>query len=77
MRRFLFFAAFAGFQTMGFQSMACAETYTLTLKQAIDRALTQNPDVVLARLEELRSTLAVKVAQIPFNPRIGVGSGAA
>ena len=72
MRRFLFFAALAGFQ-----SVASAETHTLTLKQAIDRALTQNPDVVLARLEELRSTLAVKVAQIPFNPRIGVGSGAA
>jgi outer membrane protein TolC len=72
MRRFLFLAALAGFRTM-----ACAETYTLTLKQAVDRALTQNPEVVLARLEELKSTLAVKVAQIPFNPRIGFGSGAA
>jgi outer membrane protein TolC len=72
MRRFLILAALAGFP-----AVACAETYTLTLKQAVDRALTQNPDVVLARLEELRSALAVKIAQIPFNPRIGVGTGAA
>jgi outer membrane protein TolC len=72
MRRLLLLAALAGFETV-----ACAETYTLTLKQAIGRALTQNPEVVMARLEELRSGLAVKVAAIPFSPRIGMGSGAA
>src|SRR6266404_4109809 len=72
MRRFLFLAALTSLETV-----ASAETYTLTLKQAIGRALTQNPEVVMARLEELRSTIAVKVAQIPFSPRIGMGSGAA
>src|SRR5690242_14759530 len=72
MRTLLFVAALAGFETI-----AGAETYTLTLKQAIGRTLTQNPEVVMARLEELKSTLAVKIAEAPFNPRLGMGSGAA
>lgn len=56
---------------------AYAETYTLTLKQAVDRATAQNPDTVMARLDELRATQAVKVAQSPFKPRVGAGSGLA
>lgn len=56
---------------------ARAETYTLTLKQAVNRALAQNPDVVESRLDELKSTQAVRYAQSPFTPRLSVGSGAA
>jgi outer membrane protein TolC len=56
---------------------AQAETYTLTLKQAVDRAATQNPDTVMARLDELKASQAVKVAQSPFKPRVGAGSGLA
>jgi outer membrane protein len=56
---------------------AQAETYTLTLKQALDRAVAQNPDTVMARLDQLRATQAVKVAQSPFKPRVGAGSGLA
>jgi outer membrane protein TolC len=76
MRRLLYFAALAGFAA-GFETTACAETYTLTLKQAIDRALTQNPEVIMARLDELKSAAAVKLTQAPFTPRLGMGSGAA
>src|ERR1019366_6269712 len=56
---------------------ARAETHTLTLKQAIDRALSQNPEVVMARLDEARATLGVAVAKSPFTPRVSAGSGLA
>src|SRR5205085_12473798 len=69
MRKFWLLAAIA--------SAAQAETYTLTLKQAVDRALAQNPDVIMARLDQVKSEAAVRVAKDPFTPRIGVGSGLA
>ena len=56
---------------------AHAETYTLTLRQAIDRAAAQNPDTVMAKLDQLKASQAVKVAQSPFKPRVGAGSGLA
>ena len=56
---------------------AHAETYTLTLKQAVDRALAQNPEAVMARLDELKASQGVKVAESPFRPRVGAGSGLA
>src|SRR5580698_8066895 len=54
-----------------------AETYTLTLKQAIDLGLTRNPDVMLAKLDQLRAAQGVPLAQDPFYPHIGAGSGLA
>src|SRR4051812_47431324 len=75
MRRFWLLAAVFGFAGAG--QMVRAETYTLTLKQAIGRAVAQNPDVVLARLDETKAALGVRVAQAPFSPRIGAGSGLA
>ncbi len=54
-----------------------AETYTLTLRQAVDRALAQNPEIVMARMDELKATLGVRYAASPFVPRVDVGSGAA
>lgn len=62
---------------LGMALSARAETYTLTLKQAVNRALAQNPEVVESRLDELKSTQAVRYAQSPFTPRLSVGSGAA
>jgi outer membrane protein len=56
---------------------ARAETYHLTLKQAVDRAVSQNPEAVMARLDELKASQGVKVASSPFKPRVGVGSGLA
>lgn len=54
-----------------------AEIHTLTLKQAIDLALRQNPDLAIARLDEQKSLLAVRVARDPFVPKIYGGSGLA
>src|SRR6266576_6903284 len=54
-----------------------AETYTLTLRQAIDRALAQNPDVVVTRLDEQKAAQNVRFARDPFVPKVVVGSGAA
>jgi len=49
----------------------------MTLRQAVDTALKQNPDVTLARLDEQKARMAVRVARDPFVPRIIVGSGLA
>ncbi len=54
-----------------------AEVRTLTLKEAVDLALRQNPNLVIARLDQLKSQLAVDIARDPFVPKIYGGSGAA
>ncbi len=56
---------------------APAQVRTVTLREAVDLALRQNPDVVLARLEERRVDAAVRIAKSPFIPRVAVGSGLA
>ena len=43
-----------------------AEVYTLSLRDAIARALHDGPDMVLARLDLVKAQLAVKVARDPF-----------
>ncbi len=49
----------------------------MTLRQAVELALKQNPDIVLARLDEEKVRQSVRVARDPFTPRITVGSGLA
>lgn len=49
----------------------------MTLRQAVETALKQNPDLVLARLEEEKARQAVRVARDPFVPKLVVGSGMA
>jgi outer membrane protein len=56
---------------------AHAESVTLTLSQAIDRALAQNPEVVMARTDEMKALQAVRVAKEPFTTRVTGGSGLA
>ncbi|MDE3165330.1 MAG: TolC family protein, partial [Acidobacteriota bacterium] len=56
---------------------AGAETHPMTLRQAVTRAVEQNPDVALARLDEEMARLAVRVQRDPFSPRITMGSGLA
>jgi outer membrane protein len=58
-------------------SCCCAEVHTLTLRQAIDLALKQNPDAVIARLDEQKAAEAVREARDPFTPRLVAGSGLA
>lgn len=53
------------------------EVRTLTLRETIDLALKQNPDVILARLEEQKAAYQVGVARDPFTPKVVVGSGLA
>jgi outer membrane protein TolC len=54
-----------------------AEVRTLTLRQAVERAVNQHPDVVIARLNEQIAGENVRVARGPFKTRVIVGSGAA
>lgn len=56
---------------------ARAETHSLTLKQAVDRALAQSPEVVMTRLDEMKASEQVQVAKNPFSPHVAVGSGLA
>ena len=56
---------------------ASAEVHSLTLQQALQTASRQNPDVVLARLDEQRAEEGVRVAQDPFRPKVYGGSGLA
>jgi len=56
---------------------ARAETYRLTLKQAIGRALAQNPEVMMARIDQTKAIAGVRLATSPFIPKVGLGSGLA
>ncbi len=49
----------------------------MTLRQAVELSLRQNPDIVLARLDEEKIREGVRIAKDPFSPRITVGSGLA
>ena len=59
-------------------SLVCsAETRTLTLRQALDLALQQNPDMVIARLDQQRARDQVTINKDPFSPKVFAGSGLA
>lgn len=60
-----------------FALCAAAEVRTLTLRDALDIALKQNPDVVLARLDQQRARAQVTIAKDAFVPKAFAGSGAA
>ncbi len=57
--------------------LLCAEDRVLTLKQAVERALRQNPEVMIARLDEQKAQLGVRIARDPFLPKVFAGSGLA
>src|SRR5271169_3025056 len=54
-----------------------AEVRTLSLREAVERALKESPDVVLARLEADKAAHAARLAHSVFVPRLVVGSGLA
>jgi outer membrane protein TolC len=56
---------------------ALAEVHTMTLQQAVNLALKQSPEVVLARLDEQRARDQVRIAKDPFTPKVYGGSGLA
>ena len=51
--------------------------HPLTLRQAVETALQQNPDVILSRLDEQKAQASVRVAKDPFVPKVYGGSGLA
>jgi outer membrane protein TolC len=56
---------------------AAAQVRTVTLREAVDLAAKQNPDVALAGLDERKAGQAVRVARDPFVPKVPAGSGLA
>jgi outer membrane protein TolC len=54
-----------------------AETHRLSFEQALDRARSEAPEVLLARYDELQAKQAIRVAKDPFSPKVIVGSGLA
>lgn len=51
--------------------------HSMTLKQVVETALAQNPDIALARLDEEKARQGVRIARDPFTPRLTAGSGLA
>jgi outer membrane protein TolC len=60
-----------------FSSLAAAEVHSLTLQQTLELSARQNPDVMLARLDEQKAEQQIKVAEDPFRPKVYGGSGLA
>src|SRR5215831_5206914 len=60
-----------------FVSFLRAEVRPMTLRQAVEAALKQSPDIALARLDEEKARQGVRLARDPFLPRVNVGSGLA
>jgi len=60
-----------------FISLLPAEPVTLTMKEAVGIALQQNPDIALARIDEQKAAMSVRVVKDPFSPKVSAGSGAA
>ena len=53
------------------------QVHRLTLREAVEIASKQNPDVLLARLEEQRAAQNLTIQKDPFFPKVFAGSGAA
>lgn len=58
-------------------SLSPAEVHRLTLRQALEIASRQNPDIALARLDEQRARQNIKIVHDPFVPKVFAGSGGA
>lgn len=57
--------------------VAQPQIHSLTLKEAIEIALKQNPDVLMAKLEEQRAEKNLVIQKDPFFPKVFAGSGGA
>ena len=57
--------------------LAFGEVHTMTLRQALDLAMSQNPDVLLSRLDHQRTREQVSVARDAFIPKVYGGTGMA
>jgi outer membrane protein len=59
------------------ETVGAAETRTLTLRQALEQALAQNPDMVIARLDQQKARDQVTINKDPYSPKVYAGSGLA
>ena len=71
--RHFFIAFFSIAATLGVHG----EVHRLNLADAVELAGKQNPDVILARLEEQRAAQNLTIQKDPFYPKLFAGSGAA
>jgi outer membrane protein len=62
---------------MAFACLLRGEVHPMTLRQAVETALKQNPDITLVRLDEEKARQGVRVARDPFTPHLIAGSGLA
>lgn len=69
MKHSLFFLAFA--------VCAGAEVRIMTMREAVEMALAQNPDVLLARLDQQKARYQTTIVRDAFVPKLFAGSGAA
>ena len=53
------------------------EIKTLTLREALARAMAENPDVLIARLDQQKARDQILIAKDPFYPKVYGGSGLA
>jgi outer membrane protein TolC len=74
MRLFFFFALLAPWIQ---PCVLLAETHRLSFDQALERARTEAPEVLLARFDEIQAKHAIRVAKDPFSPKVVIGSGLA
>jgi outer membrane protein len=58
-----------------FASALFAEVRPMSLKEAVEAAMKLSPEVALARLDEEKARLGIRVARDPFTPKLAVGSG--
>src|SRR5262245_27363165 len=65
------------FLFLGAACLLQAEVRQMTLREAVEMALQQNPDIALSRLDEEKARQGVRAARDPFFPRVVVGSGLA
>ena len=54
-----------------------AEVHKYTLKESVDRAVRQSPDILMARFDEAKAVENVLQVKDPFTPKLVVGSGLA
>ena len=65
------------FAVLLFCGSATGEIHRLTLYDSVDTAIRQNPEVILAHLDEQRAIQSVMIKKDPFYPKLFAGSGGA
>lgn len=54
-----------------------ADVHEMTLREVLSKAMSESPDVLMSRYDEMIAQQAVQVAKDPFSPKLSIGSGLA